>query len=103
MKKNLSNDRVKEAYQEIEFIIKHQTICDLIIKKLNNNTIPNQQASNAQNVTQPVQQPMNYQIVQPMNQGTQNVAPMANNAIPSVQQPVTFQNKSTQINGNISQ
>lgn len=37
---NLSNDRVKEAYQEIEFIIKHQTICDLIIKKLNNNTIP---------------------------------------------------------------
>lgn len=37
---NLSNDRVKEAYQEIEFIIKHQTICDLIINKLNNNTIP---------------------------------------------------------------
>ena len=37
---NLSNDRVKEAYQEIEFIIKHQTICDLIINKLNNNIIP---------------------------------------------------------------
>lgn len=37
---NLSNDRAKEAYQEIEFIIKHQTICDLIINKLNNNTIP---------------------------------------------------------------
>lgn len=37
---NLSNDRVKEAYQEIEFIIKHQNICDLIINKLNNNTIP---------------------------------------------------------------
>lgn len=37
---DLSNDRVKEAYQEIEFIIKHQTICDLIINKLNNNTIP---------------------------------------------------------------
>lgn len=37
---NLSNDRVKETYQEIEFIIKHQTICDLIINKLNNNTIP---------------------------------------------------------------
>lgn len=73
------------------------------ISNNNFNTIPNQQASNAQNVTQTVQQPMNYQIVQPMNQGTQNVAPMANNAIPSVQQPVTFQNKSTQINGNISQ
>ena len=73
------------------------------ISNNNFNTIPNQQASNAQNVTQSVQQPMNYQIVQPMNQGTQNVAPMANNAIPSVQQPVTFQNKSTQINGNISQ
>ena len=73
------------------------------ISNNNFNTIPNQQASNAQNVTQPVQQSMNYQIVQPMNQGTQNVAPMANNAIPSVQQPVTFQNKSTQINGNISQ
>ena len=37
---DLSNDRVKEAYQEIEFIIKHQTICDLIINKLNNNIIP---------------------------------------------------------------
>ncbi len=37
---NLSNDRVKETYQEIEFIIKHQTICDLIINKLNNNIIP---------------------------------------------------------------
>lgn len=37
---DLSNERVKEAYQEIEFIIKHQTICDLIINKLNNNTIP---------------------------------------------------------------
>lgn len=37
---NLSNDRVKEAYQEIEFIIKHQNICNLIINKLNNNTIP---------------------------------------------------------------
>lgn len=37
---NLSNDRVKEAYQEIEFIIKHQTICDLIVNKLNNNIIP---------------------------------------------------------------
>ena len=37
---NLSNDRVKEAYQEIEFIIKYQTICDLIINKLNNNIIP---------------------------------------------------------------
>ena len=37
---NLSNDRAKEAYQEIEFIIKHQNICDLIINKLNNNTIP---------------------------------------------------------------
>ena len=73
------------------------------ISNNNFNTIPNQQASNAQNVTQSVQQPMNYQIVQPLNQGTQNVAPMANNAIPSVQQPVTFQNKSTQINGNISQ
>ena len=36
---DLSNDRVKEAYQEIEFIIKHQTICDLIINKLNNNNI----------------------------------------------------------------
>ena len=37
---DLSNDRVKEAYQEIEFIIKHQAICDLIINKLNNNIIP---------------------------------------------------------------
>ena len=37
---NLSNDRVKEAYQEIEFIIKHENICNLIINKLNNNTIP---------------------------------------------------------------
>lgn len=37
---DLSNDRVKEAYQEIEFITKHQTICDLIINKLNNNIIP---------------------------------------------------------------
>lgn len=37
---NLSNDRVKEAYQEIEFIIKHENICNLIINRLNNNTIP---------------------------------------------------------------
>ena len=37
---NLSNERVKEAYQEIEFITKHQNICDLIIDKLNNNIIP---------------------------------------------------------------
>ena len=37
---DLSNDRVKEAYQEIEFITKHQNICDLIIDKLNNNIIP---------------------------------------------------------------
>lgn len=37
---NLSNDRVKEAYQEIKFIIEHQNICDLIINKLNNNIIP---------------------------------------------------------------
>ena len=37
---DLSNDRVKEAYQEIEFIIKHENICNLIINRLNNNTIP---------------------------------------------------------------
>ena len=37
---NLSNDRVKEAYQEIEFIIEHENICNLIINNLNNNTIP---------------------------------------------------------------
>ena len=37
---NLSNDRVKEAYQEIKFIIEHQNICNLIIDKLNNNIIP---------------------------------------------------------------
>ena len=73
------------------------------ISNNNFNTIPNQQVSNVQNTAQPVQQPMNYQIVQPINQGTQNVAPIANNTIPSIQQPVTFQNMSTQINGNISQ
>ena len=67
------------------------------------NTIPNQQVSNVQNITQSVQQPMNYQAVQPMNQFAQNVVPVVNNTIPSVQQPVTFQNMSTQINGNISQ
>ncbi len=66
------------------------------------NTIPNQQVSNAQNTAQPVQQPMNYQIVQPTNQFTQNVVP-AVNTVSSIQQPVTFQNMSTQINGNISQ
>lgn len=37
---DLSNDRVKEVYQEIEFIIEHENICNLIIDKLNNNTIP---------------------------------------------------------------
>ena len=45
---------------------------------------------------------MNYQTVQSVNPVVQNVN-MVPNQIPNVQQPVTFQNMTTQLNGNVSQ
>ena len=65
------------------------------------NVLSNQQVNNVQNVA-PVQQAMNYQTVQSVNPVVQNVN-MVPNQIPNVQQPVTFQNMTTQLNGNVSQ
>ena len=65
------------------------------------NVLSNQQVNNVQNVA-PVQQAMNYQTVQSVNPVVQNVN-MIPNQIPNVQQPVTFQNMTTQLNGNVSQ
>ena len=65
------------------------------------NVLSNQQVSNVQNVA-PVQQAMNYQTVQSVNPVVKNVN-MVPNQIPNVQQPVTFQNMTTQLNGNVSQ
>lgn len=65
------------------------------------NVLSNQQVNNVQNVA-PVQQAMNYQTVQSVNPVVKNVN-MVPNQIPNVQQPVTFQNMTTQLNGNVSQ
>ena len=65
------------------------------------NVLSNQQVNNVQNVA-PVQQAMNYQTMQSVNPVVQNVN-MVPNQIPNVQQPVTFQNMTTQLNGNVSQ
>ena len=65
------------------------------------NVLSNQQVSNVQNVA-PVQQAMNYQTAQSVNPAVQNVN-MVPNQILNVQQPVTFQNMTTQLNGNVSQ
>lgn len=65
------------------------------------NVLSNQQVNNVQNVA-PVQQAMNYQTVQSVNPVVQNVN-MVPNQIPNVRQPVTFQNMTTQLNGNVSQ
>ena len=65
------------------------------------NVLSNQQVNTVQNVV-PVQQTMNYQTVQPVNPAVQNVN-MVPNQISNVQQPVTFQNMTTQLNGNVSQ
>ena len=65
------------------------------------NVLSNQQVNNVQNVA-PVQQAMNYQTMQSVNPVVQNVN-MVPNQIPKVQQPVTFQNMTTQLNGNVSQ
>ena len=65
------------------------------------NVLSNQQVSNVQNVA-PVQQAMNYQTAQSVNPVVKNVN-MVPNQIPNVQQPVTFQNMTTQLNGNVSQ
>ena len=65
------------------------------------NVLSNQQVNNVQNVA-PVQQAMNYQTMQSVNPVVKNVN-MVPNQIPNVQQPVTFQNMTTQLNGNVSQ
>lgn len=65
------------------------------------NVLSNQQVNNVQNVA-PVQQAMNYQTMQSVNPVVQNVN-MVPNQILNVQQPVTFRNMTTQLNGNVSQ
>lgn len=65
------------------------------------NVLSNQQINNVQNVA-PVQQAMNHQTMQSVNPVVQNVN-MVPNQILNVQQPVTFQNMTTQLNGNVSQ
>ncbi len=65
------------------------------------NVLSNQQVNNVQNVA-PVQQAMNYQTAQSVNPAVQNVN-MVPNQILNVQQPVTFRNMTTQLNGNVSQ